>query len=66
MTHWDDPGGGQAMLDESALSCVKRPVGNDGAWAYGGESSAPVEAASLALWGAKTTRRDPEGGCVIL
>lgn len=66
VTHWDDPGGGQAMLDESALSSVKRPVGNDGAWAYGGESSAPVEAASLALWGAKTTRRDPEGGCVIL
>ena len=66
VTHWDSPGGEQAALDASALAAVRRPVGGDGGWAYGGEGSAPVEAAALALWAAKTTTRDPEGGCVVL
>ncbi len=58
--------GARGPLDESALSCVKRQVGRDGGWAYGGEGSAPVEAAALALWACKTTKRDPEGGCLVL
>lgn len=58
--------GARGPLDESALACVKRQVGRDGGWAYGGEGSAPIEAAALALWACKTTRRDPEGGCVVL
>lgn len=64
VTHWSDPS--QQYLDQSALTCVKRPVGNDGAWAYGGPDSAAIEAASLAYWASKTTRRDPDGGCVVL
>ena len=64
VTHWDAPG--QAALNESALSSVKRPIGSDGGWGYGGEKSAPVESAALAYWAARTTRRDPEGGCVVL
>ena len=45
---------------------MKRPVGDGGGWAFGGDESAPMEAACLAYWAAKTTKRDPEGGCVIL
>lgn len=48
---------GQDLLRESAVTAVKRPIA--GGWAFGGEISAPIEAAALALWGAKTSRRDP-------
>jgi hypothetical protein len=47
----------QNALDESALKSVKRPIA--GGWGFGGENSGPIEAASLALWGAKTAKRDP-------
>ena len=49
---------GQEVLRESAISSTKRPVA--GGWGFGGECPAPIEAAALALWGAKTTRRDPQ------
>lgn len=48
---------GQEALRESAVTSVKRPIG--GGWGFGGENSAPIEACSLALWGAKTSKRDP-------
>ena len=64
VTHRADEG--QKPLDESALAAVERPIGHDGAWAFGGETSTPIQAASLAYWAARTTRRDPDGGCVIL
>ena len=48
---------GQEALRESAVTAVKRPIG--GGWGFGGENSAPIEAAALALWGAKTSKRDP-------
>ena len=67
LTHWD--GGdddAQQALNESALEARKRPIGSDGGWAYGGDSSTPLESAVLAYWAAKTTKRDPDGGCVIL
>ena len=47
----------QVMLDESAGSAVKRKLG--GGWGFGGEGCLPVEACSLALWGARTSKRDP-------
>ena len=47
----------QEDLRESALTSIKRPIGKG--WGFGGENSAPVEAAALALWGVKTSRRDP-------
>ena len=50
---------GQEALRESAITAIKRPVGGAGGWAFGGENSIPVEAAALALWGAKTSKRDP-------
>lgn len=50
---------GQAQLDDSALGSVRRKVGSEGGWGFGGEDSAPVEAVALALWGAKNSKRDP-------
>jgi hypothetical protein len=47
----------QKDLKESATTSVKRPI--SGGWGFGGENSAPIEACSLALWGAKTAKRDP-------
>ena len=51
---WYEP---QKDLEASALSVVKRPIGQG--WGFGGDDSAPIEAAALALWGAKTSKRDP-------
>lgn len=48
---------GQTILRESAVTSIKRPIG--GGWGFGGENSIPIEAAALALWGAKTSKRDP-------
>lgn len=48
---------GQDALRESAITSVKRSIG--GGWGFGGEYSAPIEACALALYGAKTCKRDP-------
>ena len=48
---------GQEVLNDSAMRAIKRPLA--GGWAFGGDNSAPIEAAALALWGAKTSKRDP-------
>lgn len=47
----------QEALRESAITSVKRPI--SGGWGFGGENSAPIEAASLALWGAQNSKRNP-------
>lgn len=54
---------GQEALRESAVSSVKRPI--SGGWGFGGDNSSPIEAASLALWGAKTSKRDPNRKMLI-
>lgn len=48
---------GQSMIDNSAIKAEKRSIG--GGWGFGGEDPAPIEACSLALWGARTSKRDP-------
>lgn len=48
---------GQELLRESAITSVKRKIA--GGWGFGGENSIPIEACALALWGAKTSKRDP-------
>ena len=48
---------GQEMLRESAVTSVKRPI--SGGWGFGGDNATPIEAAALALWGAKNSKRDP-------
>lgn len=47
----------QEALRESAITSVKRPIG--GGWGFGGENSTAIEAASLALWGAVNSKRNP-------
>jgi hypothetical protein len=47
----------QEALDISATTSTKRSIG--GGWGFGGEDSAPIEACSLALWGARNSKRDP-------
>ena len=47
----------QEMLRDSALTSTKRSVG--GGWGFGGSDSAPIEAAALALWGARNSKRNP-------
>ena len=48
---------GQDDLRDSAVTSVKRPIA--GGWGFGGENPIPIESASLALWGAKNSKRDP-------
>lgn len=48
---------GQSALDESATTSVKRPF--SGGYGFGGDNSLPIEACALALWGAKTSKRNP-------
>lgn len=47
----------QEALNDSAITSIKRPIG--GGWGFGGENSTPIEAASLALWGAQNSKRNP-------
>ena len=47
----------QETLNESALTSVKRPIG--GGWGFGGPCAAPIEACALALYGARTSKRNP-------
>ena len=47
----------QDALNDSATTSIKRPIG--GGWGFGGDNSLPIEAAALAFWGAKTSKRDP-------
>ena len=48
----------QGQLRDSALSSTKRAI--SGGWGFGGINSAPVEAAALALWGCRNSKRDPQ------
>ena len=50
---------GQDGLRESVVTSPKRNVGTQGGWSFGGEDSAPVQAAALAVWGVQTSKRDP-------
>lgn len=65
ITHTNDKQGSQDELDVSALTAVKRDVGSDGGWAYGGENPTPLEACTLALWASRNTKRDPNRKAVV-
>lgn len=47
----------QEDLRDSAISSTKRPI--SGGWGFGGDNAAPIEACALALYGAKTSKRNP-------
>lgn len=54
---------GQPALTDSATGCVKRAIGNGGGWGFAAEGShdpTAIEAAVLALWAVRTTKRDPK------
>lgn len=51
---WYEP---QEALNNSATTTTKRSIG--GGYGFGGPDSAPLEACSLALWGATNSKRDP-------
>ena len=53
---------GQQAFAHVATNCMKRPIGQNGGWGWGGiadEDPSMMEAASLALWGVMVTKRDP-------
>lgn len=65
MTHFNQP-----ALDDAVTKAAKRPIGKTGGYGFESNEEADAtlaEAAALALWAAKTTKRNPEGGgiCVI-
>ena len=47
----------QEALRDSAITSTRRPI--IGGWGFGGENSGPIEAAALAIYGVKTSKRDP-------
>ena len=47
----------QDALRDSATTSTKRKI--SGGWGFGGDNSIPISAAALALYGAKTSKRDP-------
>lgn len=52
----------QAALDASAAGSVRRPVGRGGGWGFGSDGasdSTAIEACALALYGARTSKRNP-------
>lgn len=56
VSHIDSP-----ALDESAIKSVRREIGREGGFGFGDGAnsiSCPIESASLALYAARTTRRD--------
>lgn len=48
----------QENLRQSAITSVKRKIGSSG-WGFGGPDAILIEACSLALWGCRTSKRNP-------
>lgn len=53
----------QDELRESAITATKRPIG--GGFGFGGQTSTPIEACSLALYGATISKRNPQRKMLI-
>lgn len=60
LTHLRD-----GALDESALTSVRRKIGSSGGFGFGGERPEIVESCALALYGAMTTKRNPNRKAVV-
>lgn len=62
-THLDPDDRGQRQLDDSVAVCDRKARGTAGAWGWEATTpdgdETPLEAVSLAHWGAKTTKRRP-------
>lgn len=55
VTHYDQP-----ALNASAENAEKRTIGTKGGWGFGGEDCTLIESAALAMWGVKTSKRNPK------
>jgi len=52
----------QEVLDDSALNASRRQIGSRGGWGFGCDGdhdSTAIEAAALAVWGCRTSKRNP-------
>lgn len=59
----------QPALDEAVYNALRRPIGNAGGFGFKGFADidvSPLEACALALWGLKTSKRDPKRKAVVL
>lgn len=55
VTHYDQP-----ALNVSAEKAEKRTIGTKGGWGFGGDDCILIESAALAMWGVKTSKRNPK------
>lgn len=53
----------QEELRDSAITATKRPI--SGGYGFGGQTAAPIEACALALYGCKTSKRNPQRKMLI-
>lgn len=60
LSHVDD-----RALEEAAVGATRRPIGRGGGFGFGGECPQRLDACALALWAARTSRRDPKRKAVI-
>ena len=60
LTHVQDP-----ALSEAALSATRRPIGKGGAFGFGGECPQRLDACALALYAARTSKRNPKSKATI-
>ena len=57
------------LLEDSAEHSFRRAIGNRGGWGFAASEAhdpAPMEACALALWAARTTKRDPKRRQMLL
>ena len=55
--------GPQEDMNDSAESSIKRPIGSG--FGFGGDNPGPIEAAALALWGCRNSKRNPSRKMLI-
>ena len=60
LTHLDDE-----ELTQSALTATRRQIGKDG-FGFGGEFAQRLESCAIALWAARTTKRNPKRKSIVL
>jgi hypothetical protein len=64
LTHIEQP-----ALNNAVYNATKRTIGNAGGFGFAGYADvdvSPLEAVALALWGVKTTKRNPKRKAVVL
>lgn len=60
LTHLSDP-----ALAESVLTATRRPIGRGGGFGFGGECPQRLDACALALYAARTSKRNPKSKATV-